>query len=545
MILRRLHTRLLCFQKVGFHAATVLDEQRRTLQQPRGDGLDNSIISTGIEMLDRRLGGLVEGRYYLLGGEAGAGKTSVALHFLGAGLDAGETCAILTQEDPGDLIGQAEFLGYDFRTPAENNQLIVLQYRLDFAHNYTRVADPGRLVDELRDLTEHATLDRFVIDSISPFLDVRGSIHDTVEGLLSLLEGVGATTYLTAPGDISAASMAASFERLRTGAAGVFHLEAATGNVRDFVIRKVRQTASSTEPFQFSIQPGLGVVAERETGNTRQDLPPEARKRLILLRTTAELPDEFLAALEAAYELEVYDTVESAFGELVAGQFGALIQVFDSRQPAPAIKLTRELRRAGSGAPILYFTPESDLRASTRAKGLRAGGDDFLTDALSAQEFMERVEVARVRGFRVPEVPDGADNILMQPSDDSGEPVMLDEREIRRGVQHQMRRSSHPFFAIAFLRPPEFMPEMWKILCEHLRVQEGDLVGRSEDGRVVVYLHDVSRKDVRDLLARIVELNPEFAMVEDVTVYSYPTDRTEVESWLEEEERLQRTEAPG
>ena len=102
-----------------------------------------------------------------------------------------------------DLVTQAEFLGYDFRTPAEKEQLIVLQYRLDFAHNYTRLADPPKLLEELRSLTGDRRPSRFVIDSVAPFMS-SGGMHDTVDGLLRLLEGVDATTYITVTGDPAA-----------------------------------------------------------------------------------------------------------------------------------------------------------------------------------------------------------------------------------------------------------------------------------------------------------------------------------------------------
>lgn len=502
------------------------------------------MISTGIDVLDQRLGGLVENRYYIVSGAPGSGKTSVALHFLGAGLDAGDTCAILTQEDPGDLISQAEFLGYDFRTPAEQEQLIVLQYRLDFAHNYTRTADPKKLTEELRSLTGDRVPQRFVIDSIAPFLDTGGAMHETVDALVRLLESVDSTTYITVPGDPSEGRLWATFDRVRTGAAGIFHVEIDAGKVREFHIQKVRQAAATTDPFRFTIRPGLGIVASRDDLRSREELTPEVKRRVVVLSTTAELPEEFRLGLEDAYEVRVFESVEESFSELSVGNFGVLLQVFDPRQPGPAIQLTRELRRAGSGVPILYVTASKDLRASTRSKGLRAGGDDFLTDDLSLQEFLQRVEVARVRGFRVPSETETSENILLQPTDDRGEPLLLEEAELQRSVRHQMARSSHPFFAIVFLRPPDFLPQMWRVLCEDLRVHEGDLVGRMGDGRLVLYLHDVGRKDVRELLGRIVEMHPEFAMVEDVVVYSYPSDRPEVEEWLNRSDSLHDVEAP-
>ena len=63
----------------------------------------SGLVSTGISELDQRIGGVSPGRYYLLTGTPGAGKTSACMHFLAEGLRAGEVCAILTQENPDDL----------------------------------------------------------------------------------------------------------------------------------------------------------------------------------------------------------------------------------------------------------------------------------------------------------------------------------------------------------------------------------------------------------------------------------------------------------
>lgn len=59
-------------------------------------------ISTGIEGLDQILhGGLIAGRTYLVHGDVGAGKTTVGLHFLAAGLSEGNRVLLIT-------FGQAE-----------------------------------------------------------------------------------------------------------------------------------------------------------------------------------------------------------------------------------------------------------------------------------------------------------------------------------------------------------------------------------------------------------------------------------------------------
>lgn len=63
-----------------------MTEQQKTFER----------VSTGIDALDEILrGGLPKGEMYVVGGEAGAGKTTLALHFLKAGVDAKEKVVFL------------------------------------------------------------------------------------------------------------------------------------------------------------------------------------------------------------------------------------------------------------------------------------------------------------------------------------------------------------------------------------------------------------------------------------------------------------------
>src|SRR5438105_5648400 len=137
----------------------------------------NGMVSTGISELDQRLGGLTPKRYYLLTGTPGAGKTSACLHFIADGLRGGEVCAILTQENADDLFTQAQFIGHDFHAAAEDGSLIVLQYRLDFAHNYARVGNAKVVARELITAMEGVKPTRFVVDSILPFVQTGGMAH--------------------------------------------------------------------------------------------------------------------------------------------------------------------------------------------------------------------------------------------------------------------------------------------------------------------------------------------------------------------------------
>jgi KaiC/GvpD/RAD55 family RecA-like ATPase len=490
------------------------------------------MLSTGIEALDSRLGGLVEGRCYLVSGGPGSGKTSVALQFLGAALEAGERCAIVTQDDPEDLLGQAEFLGYEMRAAAEADRLAVLQYRLDFAHNYTRLADPDRLVAELEEMLGGPPVSRLVIDTVVPFVNSQGAQDDATAALASALERLPGTKYLTVPGDVGDAHYWRMYDRVVTGAAGIFHLERGERQARVLTLRKLRQTATSTEPFQFALVPGMGVV-EQAPAPAALEVPEELQRRVVLLEAWGRLPEEAREGLDAAYEVHAYDGVQAAFAELAAGRFGVLVVALDPREPSEAFDLVRQIRKLGSGAPVLYASPREELRASTRARGLRAGGDDFLTDDLGAEEFVARVEVARARGHRAPHSPAAFENVILQPADDVGSALPIDEGELRKAVQHQIEHASHPFFALATVRPPAGqLHDTWWLFSEQLRLREGDLVAKTEDGRVAIYLHGINRRHVSELMARLVDSHPGLTGLSDVEVLCYPADRAEVEEWL-------------
>ncbi len=77
--------------------------------------LDGDLMSirSGIDLLDERLGGLQPRRTYVLTGGPGTGKTIACLEFLFAGMSEGEKVAMLTVDDPSDLLAQGDFLGID------------------------------------------------------------------------------------------------------------------------------------------------------------------------------------------------------------------------------------------------------------------------------------------------------------------------------------------------------------------------------------------------------------------------------------------------
>jgi KaiC/GvpD/RAD55 family RecA-like ATPase len=490
------------------------------------------MASTGIEALDARLGALVEGRDYVLCGPTGAGKTSAALHFLGAGLEQGEICAILSQDDPVDLVAHAEHLGYDFQTALAEDRLRLLRFRLDFLRNYSRTFDPGLVFEELESLLGTPQPLRLVIDSIMPFVDGGHYVDDLVDGLAGFLEGYPGTVYLTLPTELGDAIFRRIYHRITSSAAGIFEFRVVEGRGRELAIQKLRQQANFTDPFRFIIRPGVGIVEEVDWA-TPDNLPEAARRRVVVLEAGNTLPADLRSALERRYDLVLHNSVERAFADLASGMYGALLIRLDPVNPGPAFHLTQSLRRAGTGAPVLFSSPAVRLRGSTRAQGLRIGGDDFLTDELSPQEILERIEGARQRGHRRVLAASGPEEILLQPMDDGGKPRLMTEVELRGAIGRMLESETEPFFALSLLDPEGLgVQRAWEMLQARVRIREGDLVAELDDGRIAVLLNDVRHEQGAELMARLGDLHPSLGAGARSQIYRHPADHDELQVWL-------------
>lgn len=492
----------------------------------------SGLVSTGISELDQRIGGVSPGRYYLLTGTPGAGKTSACMHFLAEGLRAGETCAILTQENPDDLFAQAQFLGQDFQKAVANESLALLQYRLDFADNYSRVGNPRAVARELIDVIGSRRPRRLVVDSILPFIQAGGAMHGAATSLVHAMEELQATAYFTVPGDLGDSFYARLYDPLVSGTAGVLHFEILRDDVRQVSIRKIRQSAANREPMRFFIRPGLGIV---EIPDVVTSAPARLvdERRVALINSGGFLGGDLFASIDRAYELDTFTSSEEALARVQQGYALVLIAV-DPVSADNTLSFVRTLRRT-SGVPIVLISHAEGLRAVTKSRAVRAGADDFLAIQESAHGLLSRIETARLRGPRDTEARLRPERLFLQPRDGEKRPVPLPEDEIARAVRQHVNTAEHPFFAIVRLTATETaLTAAWDALARGLRLADGDLVAHGDrPGEILLYLHDISRRHARELLTRIFASDPQFDNVE-VRVDHYPADAPRIDAWLNE-----------
>ncbi len=165
-----------------------------------------SRLSTGIEGLDEILhGGFVPRRNYMVHGSAGSGKTILALQFLQAGIDAGETSLFINvEEDIDDLIANADALGFDtdaidFLDLSPTADVFVEDRTYDVFDAAEVEQEPLR--EAIVDRVESLDPTRVVVDPLTQFRYLSTDDYQfrrQVVGLMRFLEQHGATVVFTA-----------------------------------------------------------------------------------------------------------------------------------------------------------------------------------------------------------------------------------------------------------------------------------------------------------------------------------------------------------
>jgi two-component system OmpR family response regulator len=139
-------------------------------------------------------------------------------------------------------------------------------------------------------------------------------------------------------------------------------------------------------------------------GIIRQNVNPDNLLMRILIVEDDFEAGAFLARglLNAGYEVEVADDGESGLERALSGDFS--IVIVDRLLPRmDGLTMVEELRRQGRDLPVLFVTAVGDV--DERVKGLRAGGDDYLTKPYAFAEVVARVEALLRRHQRQGDPP--------------------------------------------------------------------------------------------------------------------------------------------
>lgn len=218
------------------------------------------MIRSGIAPLDAHLGGVLPGRIHLLTGGVGTGKTSACLHFLAAGLDAGESAAILTHDTPAELTSHAAYLGIDIETPVRAGRLIALRFRREFARRLASSPSVEWVIEDLRRMLGRFILPgRIAIDPVSPFLADGSPIGAGVAAIVELLDLFASTALLTYPGSLTDGADR-RLDPLVERAATVVSFARRMEGEFEMSIARARLAEAPPAPIPFRISRTVGIV---------------------------------------------------------------------------------------------------------------------------------------------------------------------------------------------------------------------------------------------------------------------------------------------
>lgn len=229
-------------------------------------------LPTGIAGLDPLIeGGFLEGKSYLVTGEAGTGKSIFCMQFVLKGLVDGEKAVyVAVDEKPADILEEAASLGWDLLKYVEQKSLLILDASPYFSARMgagkDREVDVQKTVADLASYVKRMGATRVVIDPVGPLIVSRDSgmrSQEHVRTLVhSLQDNLGTTNLLTSyPSPGSGGRVEPGFEEFLVAGVVILSLVRAQNRlVRTLLVRKMRGTAVELVEHQFTITKEKGIV---------------------------------------------------------------------------------------------------------------------------------------------------------------------------------------------------------------------------------------------------------------------------------------------
>ncbi|MEW6329027.1 MAG: ATPase domain-containing protein [Candidatus Micrarchaeota archaeon] len=215
-------------------------------EAPQGSGAASALVSdervkTGVPGLDQMIdGGLERNSVVLVAGEAGTGKTTLALQFLYNGItNYDEPGLYITfEEQKGMLLKHMKNFGWNFDELEKQKKIKFLSYPPHEVDKF--IAEGGVVEDMIRDLG----VKRVVIDSVTSLLLLYENEYKRREAFIKTIEALrkwGCTTLLTSEGEGGAQHEARArfgIEFLADGFVMIHSIR--RGDVRDLALEVVK-----------------------------------------------------------------------------------------------------------------------------------------------------------------------------------------------------------------------------------------------------------------------------------------------------------------
>ncbi len=231
-------------------------------------------VSTGIPDLDLRIeGGFPVGKSYLVTGEPGTGKTVFCIQFILSSLLAGEKAVYVTvNEKPGDIIAEANSLGWNLLKFVDEKKLLILDASPLLSTGTSRAPkgegpDVAKTVSDLASYVNRMEASRLVIDPVGPLIGSTDSSPTTQEHTRTLVHALQdnmETTNLFTSNSYSGNSIgAAGGQGIPVNGVVVLGFSRKKkGLIRTLFVSKLRGTALDLIEYPFEIVKERGIVLQ-------------------------------------------------------------------------------------------------------------------------------------------------------------------------------------------------------------------------------------------------------------------------------------------
>lgn len=157
-----------------------------------------NIKPSGIEPVDKLLGGLESNQLYLVHGDA-SGKSLFGIKYLIEGLKRGENGALVIRYSPEDAVRRFARLGYDCLEDVYSGRLVILEYSNDIIQQIARLRELTPVLRELEWLLGETRAERLVFDPVTNLvLGEEGNLESRVREFALWATSFGATVVLVA-----------------------------------------------------------------------------------------------------------------------------------------------------------------------------------------------------------------------------------------------------------------------------------------------------------------------------------------------------------
>jgi KaiC/GvpD/RAD55 family RecA-like ATPase len=190
--------------KPDYHTviSTLIEKQCGDGESEKNNIQGRRIIPSGVEPVDKLLGGLERGQLYLAHGEA-SGKSLFGIEFLIEGLRNGQHGALITTHLRVDAVRRFARLGYDCLGDIRRGSLVLFKYSPDISEDVLRLRHLEPLLRELEPVLDKSSPERMVLDPVNNLLAGRNQDDVTARSdeLAVWVRSFGATVVLVANGE--------------------------------------------------------------------------------------------------------------------------------------------------------------------------------------------------------------------------------------------------------------------------------------------------------------------------------------------------------